>query len=85
MPVARSQSIEVQLFGRYRDTLEGSSLTIDLPAGATVGDLIARLHSRYPGCLPSRPSVAVNMKLATDSVVVAASDQVALIPAVAGG
>ncbi len=77
--------LHVQLFGRYREMVRGNDLVIELPCGATVADLVRLLHERVPGDLPLRPVVAVNRRLAADELVLEATDEVALIPAVAGG
>ena len=85
VPVSDLLSVEVQLFGRYRDVSPGASLTVEVRAGATVAEFVASLHDRFPGRLPLRPFVAVNRRLARDADVIDAGDEVALIPAVAGG
>ncbi len=82
---AAGEPLQVQLFGRYRDILPGRDLIVDLPRGATVADLVRILHEKIPGDLPERPVVAVNCCLAADEQILEASDEVALIPAVAGG
>ncbi len=79
-------SITVLLFASYADALGASSLRVDLPADATVADVLARLRAR-PGAerLPPSPLVAVNQRYATAASVVRAGDEVAVIPPVAGG
>lgn len=78
-------SFDVKVFGRYRELLPGACISVEVSKGSTVAELITRLHERYPGILPPRPSVAVNQRLARDSDVVGEGDELALIPAVAGG
>lgn len=78
-------TVEVRLFGRYRELAPGGSITVDLPAGATVADLVSELHRRSPGRLPTRPVVAVERRPAADDVALEAGHEVALIPPVAGG
>jgi molybdopterin converting factor subunit 1 len=79
-------SVTVLLFASYADALGAPSLTVDLPAGATVADVLTAVRAR-PGAggLPPRPLVAVNQRYASPSSPVAAGDEVALIPPVAGG
>lgn len=84
-PVAETLSVEVRVFGRYRDSVPGDHVGLELPLGGTVRDLIDLLHREAPGRFPPRPSVAVNRKLARPDQVIRAGDEVALIPAVAGG
>ena len=77
--------IDVRLFGRYRELAVGSSVTLELPEGSTVADLVSELLRRAPGRLPGRPVVAVDHRPAGDDAVVHAGADVALIPPVAGG
>lgn len=77
--------VHVKLFGRYREIVPGGDLVIELPYGATVADLVRLLHEKFPGRLPNRPVVAVNRRLAADELILERSDELALIPAVAGG
>ena len=83
--LAAGAPLHVQLYGRYRDIVPSSDLIIELPCGSTVADLVRLLHEKIPGDLPARPVVAVNRRLAEDELILEASDEVALIPAVAGG
>jgi len=78
-------SLRVQLFGRYRDISAGEELTLQLPTGATVADLVSQLHDRFPGQLPDSPTVVVNRRHAQTDRVLEVSDEIALIPPVAGG
>lgn len=78
--------VTVLLFASYADALGVSSLEFNLPANATVSDLLARV-SGLPGAdrLPPRPLVAVNRSYAVPGQGLSAGDEVALIPPVAGG
>ena len=79
-------SVTVLLFASYADALGAPSLSVDLPAEATVADVLAQI-ARLPGAelLPASPLVAVNQRYAATSARVSAGDEVALIPPVAGG
>ena len=79
-------TLTVLLFASYADALGGGTVELPLERGATVGDVVASL-SRLPGAerLPPRPLVAVNQALASYDQPVAAGDEVAVIPPVAGG
>ena len=79
-------SVTVLLFASYADALGTSSLSMALPPGATVGDVLADLR-RHPGAdrLPASPLVAVNASYATLETAVQPGDEVAVIPPVAGG
>ena len=79
-------TVTVLLFASYAEKLGASSLPLDLAAGATVGDVIRKLHGMAgAGRLPREPLVAVNERYAKPDRVLAAGDQVAVIPPVAGG
>lgn len=79
-------SVTVLLFASYADALGSPSLSVDVPAQATVADVLAAVRQR-PGAaaLPIRPLVAVNQRYATHGTPVTSGDEVALIPPVAGG
>ena len=70
-------TVTVLLFAHLRDRL-GPSVTVELPAGATVADLRARLP--IEGC-----QVAVNLAFAEDADVIPDGAEVAVIPPVSGG
>ena len=70
-------TLTVLLFAHLRDRF-GPSVTVELPAGATVADLRAVLP--LDGC-----RVAVNLQFADDADVIAPGDEVAAIPPVSGG
>ena len=78
--------INVFLFASYADALGGPTVALEVPEGTTVADLVGRLRA-LPGAarLPARPLVAVNQAYARWEQRIAASDEVAVIPPVAGG
>jgi molybdopterin converting factor subunit 1 len=79
-------TIDVQLFASYAEAFGTKSLQIKLPEDATVEALMVEL-SRLPGAekLPKNPLVAVNLVYAKPNTRLAAGDEVAVIPPVAGG
>ena len=79
-------TVTVLLFASYADVFGRSALEVEVPDGATVGDLLAVI-GRVPGAerLPPRPLVAVNEEYATSDHALAPTDEVAIIPPVAGG
>ncbi|MFN2566262.1 MAG: MoaD/ThiS family protein [Gemmatimonadaceae bacterium] len=79
-------TVDVLLFASYADALGGDRLKLDLPAGASVRDLLANVR-RLPGAerLPPAPMVAVNQQYATAQHRLTTGDEVAIIPPVAGG
>jgi len=80
-------SVQALFFAAYRDLLGTKGLSVDLPAGATVADLVAELRGRGApfDSLPSEPAVAVNRAYALHDETLSPGDEVAFIPPVAGG
>lgn len=79
-------SINVLLFASYADALGAPSICVDIPADATVADVLAAIRLQPgAGLLPAKPLVAVNQKYARSTTSVKHGDEVALIPPVAGG
>lgn len=79
--------IRTLFFASYRDLVGDETLTVTLPAEATVADLVASVRARGAPFdrLPRDPAVAVNRALAGEDTRLAAGDEVAFIPPVAGG
>lgn len=79
-------TVTVLLFASYADALGMPSVELELPAEATVADVLADI-SRRDGAsrLPPNPLVAVNQRYAGVTTPVRPGDEVALIPPVAGG
>lgn len=80
-------AIQALFFAAYRDLLGTTELSVELPDGATVDDLVAELRGRGApfDALPREPAVAVNRQYALPSERLRAGDEVAFIPPVAGG
>ena len=79
-------TVTVQLFASYADLLGAPTVELPLTPGSTVHDLLQTLRS-LPGAslLPLAPRVAVNRSFATSDQPIEPSDEIALIPPVAGG
>ena len=82
-----SLSVTVRLFAAYAEAVGHSSVEISLPAGATVGDLLAEFRRRVTGAaaLPERPLCAVNLTHVLNGHPLRNSDEVAILPPLAGG
>ena len=79
-------TVRVLLFASYADAVGRPELTLDLPEGAVVRDVLAKIRSMTSGKrVPEKPLVAVNQRYARDDQAVSATDEVAIIPPVAGG
>src|SRR5215210_7155687 len=77
-----SVQVTVRLFAMLRERAGASELVLDLPEGARVGDALAELSGLAAG-LPL--VMAVNREYAREEQQLAADDELALIPPVAGG
>lgn len=77
--------VRVLYFASYAEAFGREKETRDLPAGATVADLVNAIRSEGGGRLPPAPLVAVNQRYVKPDVLLADGDEVALIPPVAGG
>jgi molybdopterin converting factor subunit 1 len=77
----------VRLFARAKDLAGAESVTVALPAGATVADLRRQLASEYPSLavILQRSAIAVAGDFAEDSLTLPATGEVALLPPVSGG
>ena len=78
---------KVLLFASLREIASGPSLTLDLPQGATAGDLVRVVAGHLPAAasLLPRVRVAVNQAYVGMDHEIAPGDEVALIPPVSGG
>jgi molybdopterin converting factor subunit 1 len=79
--------MKVRLFARARDLVGADTIDVDLPIGATVGDLRQQLAQRYPALagLLQRSALAVNDDFADDALTLPVNAEVALLPPVSGG
>ena len=79
-------TVTVQLFASYADVFGAPTVELQLTPGSTVRDLVHRIRS-LPGAssLPLAPRVAINRSFATSDQLIEPSDEIALIPPVAGG
>ena len=79
--------VRIRLFGVLTERAGRDEETLEIPDGATTGDLLGLLATRYPstaGLLP-QVSVAVNLEVASTVAPLSDDDEVALLPPVAGG
>jgi molybdopterin synthase catalytic subunit len=79
--------IDVLLFGQARELAGSNRVTLEVPAGATVGSAIAQLEERYPALAPFDRVLlaAVNETYADRSEPIRDGDTLALFPPVSGG
>ncbi|MBM3834113.1 MAG: MoaD/ThiS family protein [Verrucomicrobia bacterium] len=75
-------------FHSYFKELTGCSQTIEeLLSGSTIGDLLTRLHERFPKLAAMKRStlIAVGVEYQNGSYVLKDGDEVSLFPPVQGG
>lgn len=79
--------IDVLFFGSYRELAGADRCSVTLPEGASAGDLVRELRSMGEGLsrLPEGAAVVVNHRVVRSDHSIAPSDEVALLPPVAGG
>jgi molybdopterin synthase catalytic subunit len=80
-------SVSIRLYAGLRELVGSRDLQMELPLGATIEQLRARLGEEYPvveGLLPTLVC-AVDEEYVTPEHVLRAGDHVALIPPVSGG
>lgn len=79
--------VSIRLFARFRERAGAESVSIELPAGATVANLRERLLRLWPDAvgLLQASAVAVNEEYAAADYVIQPGDDLALIPPVSGG
>ena len=79
-------TVRVLLFASYADALGVPEVRVEVPEGARVRDVLARVRGMTTGKrVPDQPMVAVNQRYASADDVISATDEVAIIPPVAGG
>jgi len=79
--------VRVRMFGALTSAVGAADEYLELPEGATAGDLVDLVGDRYPGAAPilQRVSVAVNLETESRDHPLTDGDEVALLPPVAGG
>jgi MoaE-MoaD fusion protein len=79
--------VEVLYFAVLRERTRLDQETVDLGAGASVGDARVAIAARHPSVATLMPlvQIAVNRTVAPDAQPLADGDEVALLPPVAGG
>lgn len=79
--------VKVLFFGRLRELVGAAEEQVELPAGASVADLVGRYRQLVPRWNDFQPSlaVAVNQEYADPAAPLRAGDEVAFLPPVSGG
>ena len=79
--------IEIQFFSYFKDAAGCERTTEELPEGATVHQLMKRIHERFPKLAAAKRStlVAVGLEYAPSDQKLKPGDEVSLFPPVQGG
>ena len=82
-----SVKVRVRLFAGLKELIGQQDLTVDLPEGASVGDLREKLGGDIPRLASFLPSLvcAVNEEYRLPEYPLHDGDEVALIPPISGG
>jgi molybdopterin synthase sulfur carrier subunit len=79
-------NVRVLLFGSYAERLGFESIEMSLASPATVGAVVEQLRGLPGGDhLPQRPLCALNLAHVGPEASLAAGDEVAVLPPLAGG
>lgn len=81
------QIIKVKLFASFKEIIGKSEVSFEIDKHATVSDLKKILLNNYPQLSSQKFQAiyAVNHKVADDSTMLSANDEVAVFPPVSGG
>src|SRR5438309_611650 len=77
--------VRVLPFGILKESLGADPFRLDLPGGATVADLLARIDVQAPIVELLGIAVSVNAEYAERNRVLAEGDEIGLLPPVSGG
>ena len=79
--------IRLLFFAMLREMLQSPEQKIEIPDGATVGEVATRILSRQGSSVPLKEAMcfAVNCNYVSPEYVLHDGDEVAFIPPVAGG
>jgi molybdopterin synthase catalytic subunit len=79
--------VKLLFFATLKDIVGSRELAVDLPEGATVGDVLTRLETTYPRIQAYRPIMltAVNEEYTNEQASLVEGDELALFPPVSGG
>jgi molybdopterin converting factor small subunit len=79
--------IKVSFYSYFKELAGCAETVLDLPAGANLGELLARLHGCFPALAPMAKStlVAVGVEYQDRTYRLQEGDEVSLFPPVQGG
>lgn len=80
-------TIQVQFWSYFKELTGCAQTSVELSAGATIGELVQRLHTRFPKLVAMQNStlIAVGVEYQGRDYVLKDGDEVSLFPPVQGG
>ncbi len=80
-------TVHVQFWSYFKDLTGCAQSSEELPPGATIGDLVQHLHTRFPKLVAMQNStlIAVGVEYQNRDYVLKDGDEVSLFPPVQGG
>ncbi len=79
--------VRVQFWSYFKDLTGCAQVSEELAVSATIGDLVQRLHARFPKLVAMQNStlIAVGVEYQSRDYVLKDGDEVSLFPPVQGG
>ena len=79
--------VQIQFWSYFKDLTGCAQASEELPPGATIGDLLQLLHTRFPKLVAMQNStlIAVGVEYQGRDYVLKDGDEVSLFPPVQGG
>jgi molybdopterin converting factor small subunit len=79
--------IPVQYFSQLKEIAGGSEEIVELPAGATIGELLARIYQLHPGLKKWERTLLVGagVEFVEPDYIIQPNDAIAIMPPVQGG
>jgi molybdopterin converting factor small subunit len=79
--------VRVQFFSQLREIVGSSEVALDLPAGVTVADLLAKLFQLYPSLHEWERNLLIGagVEFVGRDYVIQPNDDIAVMPPVQGG
>ena len=79
--------VKCLFFATLKDIVGARQVSLEVPAGATIGDLLVRLEANYPRMKEYRPVLltAINEEYVDSRAAISDGDEVAIFPPVSGG